>query len=1114
MPSEQGNPVAARPGQLHKFCLSFQRSHGSSVVQRCRALILVSLLLMLWTAPAFPAASVPIFILHSYSQEYPWTKRQHEGFMRKLESAGPGAFTASVEYLDTKRVPYTAAYANLFASHLAQKYAGFEPRLIYVTDDNAMSFALSHLTRIFPSAPIFFSGVNDYQVRERINRDRITGVFERKEIAPNLDLVRHLVPGTREILIVGDESETFQAIGREIAAELERRPEIQAQFLSSNSIERLTEWLRGRSERFVFLTTLGAVSDATGRLLTLPETIAAIVQARPSIVVSMEDAYMYPGVLGGYVTSGQKQGEAAAQLALRHRAGTPIADLAPIEASPNEYLIDGTELGKTGLTLPPAIAARATIINAPATFYERNLAAIVRSLYAFAALFVLSLATFLYLVLRKNRQIARTSMALAAQTELMAGVQESLTRAQRIARMGNWDWRLKDNALFWSEGIYRLFGIDPAGFDATYEGFLARVHPDDRQTVSEAVRAALEQNRAYEVTHRIVRPDGEIRIVRESGEVMRDHAGIPQRMIGTVQDVTEQTRVEQALRESEQKLRTVIEGFPVVLWAIDRDGIFTLSRGAGLKLLGLAPDQVVGQSLFDIYRDYPDIVSDARRVLAGESLVSTRWIGRLAFEVHYSPLRDQNGAVAGAIGVAADVTERKRSEERLSFLANYDPVTTLPNRNLFTDRLAQAMRNAERRGTRLALLFLDLDSFKTVNDTLGHAAGDALLTQVAERLSSVIRTADTVSRIGGDEFTIILENLARDEDAALVAQKIGEQSSRPYQIMSREVYVSTSIGIALYPADGNTVDALLMSADAAMYRAKASGRNNFQFYTKEANAGARERLELSSELRRALERAELALHYQPQVTAHDGRVVGFEALLRWRSPTRGDVPPGLFIPILEETGLIVPVGQWVLREACRWASAVTAGGDSAPLISVNLSARQFAHPDLYRTVETALSASRLPAERLELEITESSLIDPQMNIATMNRLKQIGVRLTIDDFGTGYSSLSYLKRFPIDRLKIDASFVRDVASDRDDAAIATAIIGLGRTLGLRVVAEGVETPEQLAFLRREGCDEIQGYLVARPMTGDATLAWLRAWRAGAVAKHFGSTGLAVGFGAN
>jgi diguanylate cyclase (GGDEF)-like protein/PAS domain S-box-containing protein len=1057
---------------------------------------LCGLLVFLAVAPLHAARNTPVFVLHSYSQEYPWTKRQHEGFMRRLDAAAPDSFTVSVEYLDTKRSPYTAGYADFMAGYLARKYAGFRPSAIYVTDDNALTFALSHLPRIFPDVPVFFSGVNDYRVKAQLAPGRVTGVFERKEIAPNLELMRHLAPGTRDILVVGDESETFQAIRREIVSELGRQPEIRAQFLSSGRIESLVEALRNRPERFVFLTTLGAMTDASGRTLTLAETISAIVQAGPFIILSMEDAYLYPGVLGGYVTSGQRQGEAAAEMIVRHIAGTAVADIAPIEASPNEYILDGAELDKARLRLPPDIARRATILNPLPTFYERNLAVIVRTFYALVLLFVLSLSASLYLVIRKNRQIARASRDVAAQAKQTAEAKESLVQAQRIARMGNWDWRIKENTLYWSEGIYRLFGVDPAAFAATYEAFLERVHPDDRQALNEAVRRALEEHTPYDLIHRIVLPDGTTRIVHESGEVTWDASGQPERMIGTVMDVTDQTRIEQALRESEAKLRTVIEGFPVVLWVLDRDGVFTLSRGAGLKLLGLEPDEVVGRSLFEVYRDFPEIIEDTRRALASEDLVSTRWIGKVAFETRYSPLRDSAGAVIGAIGVAADVTERKRSEDRLSLLANYDPVTGLPNRNLFSDRLDHAMRNAERNGTRVALLFLDLDSFKNVNDTLGHAAGDELLKQVAQRLTATVRTADTVSRLGGDEFTIILENLPRDEDAAPVAEKVIEQSSRPYPVMSRDLFISTSIGIALYPADGTSVDTLLMRADAAMYRAKASGRNNFQFYTKEANAGAHERLELGGQLRRALERNEYALHYQPQVDARDGRVVGFEALLRWRSPEQGQVSPGVFIPILEETGLIVEVGEWVLHEACQWASRLSRADDDATLISVNLSARQFAHQDLHRAVENALGASRLQSRRLELEITESSLIDPQMNIESMNRLKQLGARLTIDDFGTGYSSLSYLKRFPIDRLKIDASFVRDVASDPDDAAIATAIIGLAHALGLRVVAEGVETTAQLEFLRGQGCDEIQGYLVARPMAGDAALKWLHDWNQG------------------
>jgi diguanylate cyclase (GGDEF)-like protein/PAS domain S-box-containing protein len=807
----------------------------------------------------------------------------------------------------------------------------------------------------------------------------------------------------------------------------------------------------------------------------------------------MEDAYIQTGVLGGYVTSGGDQGRAAAEMALRHLSSTPVADIRPLEESPNRYIIDGAELRRAGLVLPGGIADGASIINQPATFYQRHIDLIVWIFYALLALFILSLSASLYLVSRKGRQLARTTADLEAQARVMAETQESLTRAQRIAHMGNWDWRVKDGTYYWSDGMYRLVAAAPGDGMPSHDKFLACVHPADRRQVADAIQSSLFSGVPYNRTHRLVRRSGEVRIVQEIGEVVLDADGAPERMISTVLDITEQALTEQALRDSEEKLRTVIEAFPVILWVIDRDGIFTLARGAGLKLLGEDADRMVGQSLFDMYREYPDILQDARRALAGESLASTHWLNETAFDVRYSPLRGPDGEVIGAIGVAADVTESKHSEQRLSWLANFDPVTGLPNRNLFSDRLDHAIQNAQRGASNVALLFLDLDNFKNVNDTLGHLAGDELLQQVSQRLLSVIRASDTASRLGGDEFTIILENLERAESAALVAQKIIDQSGRPFQISGREIFISSSIGIALFPGDGESAEALLMSADAAMYRAKSAGRNNFQFSSKEANAGVRNRLELGTQLQRALERGEFSLNYQPQVDARDGRVVGFEALLRWQSQDRGAVPPGLFIPILEETGLIVPVGEWVLGEACRWASQLPDNGDDTPLISVNLSPRQFLHPDLYRMVENALIATQLSVHRLELEITESSLIDPHMNIATMERLKRLGVHLTIDDFGTGYSSLSYLKRFPVDRLKIDASFVRDVAVDADDAAIVTAIIGLSDSLRLRAVAEGVETAAQLQFLQSRGCHEIQGYYIARPMPGDAAKAWLENW---------------------
>ena len=1169
-----------------------------------------------WPADAAAVHSTRVFVLHSYSQEYPWTKGQHRGFVAELARDAERTFSVATEHLDTKRVAYTQAYADFMARYLQEKYRGYAPAVIYVTDDNALSFARTRLPDIFPDVPVIFSGVNDYSVRDLLDPGRVTGVFERKAIAPNLELMRRIAPGPQRILVVGDRSETYRAIEREVKAELSNFPDIDAHFISEGRIDALTEALRARPERFVFLTTLGAVTDASGETLDLRDTISAIVTAGDFTIFSMEDVYLYPGVLGGYVTSGPRQGRAAALLAKRYLAGMALEELVPVQASPNEYVIDESELTRERLSLPPELAVRARIVNAVPTFYETHRNAIVVSLYSMAALFVASLLLTLVLVVRKNRQIASTSARLAE-------IEDSLTRAQRIAGLGNWDLHLPGETLYWSEGIYRLFGIAPNQFEASYEGFLSRVHPDDRQTLRACVRRALEDGAPYDVFHRIVRPDGEVRTVRENGEVIRDAQGRAVRMIGTVLDVTDQRRAEGALRESEARLRsffvqspagmavfdrtgrwtrinpmlaamhglspeahvgrrpsellppaladtieadiahviatgepsinrevsgqlppgsgplrhwlysqfpidagedepvavgavviettalmqaeialreseeklsTVIEGFPLVLWAIDRDGVFVLSRGAGLKALGLQPDEVVGKSVYEYYADFPEIIGDIRRVLSGEALVSTRWVGELAFEIQYSPLRDEAGKVTGAIGVAADVTERKQSEDQLAFLANFDPVTELPNRYLFHDRLSQAMRSADRSQERVALLFIDLDHFKTVNDSLGHAAGDELLKQVAKRLNSVVRAGDTVSRLGGDEFTIILESVHDDADAARVAQQLLDQGARPYRLLEADIYITPSIGIAVYPLDGESVESLVMNADAAMYRAKEGGRNNFQFFTKDINVRAQRRLELGNRLRTAIEQREFRLWYQPQVEITSGRVIGFEALLRWPASGPDPIPPSAFVPVLEETGLIMDVGQWVMNEACRWAAHLAEGSGESLIISVNLSPRQFMQKTLHRVVAEALERSGLAPSRLELEITESSLVDPQMNLETIERLKQLGIRLTIDDFGTGYSSLSYLKRFPVDRLKIDSSFVRDVAIDLDDAAIVTAIIGLAHNLGLRVIAEGVETREQVEFLRANGCDQIQGFIAARPMPAQDVAAWLQRWR--------------------
>lgn len=501
------------------------------------ALRLAALLLFLaWVAPSHAGGNIPIFVLHSYSQEYPWTKRQHEGFMRKLEAMVPGAIAASVEYLDTKRVPYSAAYADLVAGHLARKYAGFEPKLIYVTDDNALLFALAHLTRIFPEVPIFFSGINDYGMRQKIDPRRVTGVFEKKEIAPNLALMRHLDPGVRDILVVGDASETYQSIRSDVAAELAREPDIRAQFVSSGRIEQLVASLQGRKERFVFLTTLGAMADARGRSLTLPETIAAIVKAGRFVIISMEDVYLYPGVLGGYVTSGHKQG-AAAELGARYLAGSAVAAINPVGSGANEYVIDGGELEQLGLALPPDIAGRATILNPRPAFLERNLKLIVPSLYAFALLFVLSLAASLFVVMRKNRQIARRSRDIEAQVALTNEAKQNLVGAQRIAGIGSWEWQPGGNAITWSEGLYAVLGRDLTLPAPTFETLPQFYTPDSWERLAAAIARALEMGAPYELELEMIRADATAVWTLTRGEAVRGADGAVVKLRGTVHDI-------------------------------------------------------------------------------------------------------------------------------------------------------------------------------------------------------------------------------------------------------------------------------------------------------------------------------------------------------------------------------------------------------------------------------------------------------------------------------------------------------------------------------------------------------------------------------------------------
>ena len=442
--------------------------------------------------------------------------------------------------------------------------------------------------------------------------------------------------------------------------------------------------------------------------------------------------------------------------------------------------------------------------------------------------------------------------------------------------------------------------------------------------------------------------------------------------------------------------------------------------------------------------------------------------------------------------VGRDITERKQAEDKVSFLTHHDALTRLPNQRLLKDRFQQATAFADRDATKLALIAIDLDQFKAINDSLGHSIGDQLLIEVAKRLSSRVRDTDTVSRQGGDEFFILLPSLADPEICTTFLSELLLGMLEPFHIDSTDLTTSISIGISVYPDDGNDFETLLKKADVAMYRSKDAGRNTYRFFNEEMNADAVDKLTMHFGLRRALEVGQFVLHYQPQIQIASGAIIGAEALIRWQHPELGLIPPGRFIPVAEENGLIVEIGDWVLCEACREAARWQRAGMRDPVVAVNLSALQFKRGNIEKSVAHALEASGIDPCMLELELTESILIrDTENVLATVKRLKLMGVKLSIDDFGTGYSSLSYLKRFEVDKLKIDQSFIRDLVSDPENAAIVRAIIQMARSLGLRTIAEGVEDKQVIDYLRIYHCDEAQGYYYSRPLPPQEFMAYLK-----------------------
>jgi diguanylate cyclase (GGDEF)-like protein/PAS domain S-box-containing protein len=668
--------------------------------------------------------------------------------------------------------------------------------------------------------------------------------------------------------------------------------------------------------------------------------------------------------------------------------------------------------------------------------------------------------------------------------------QDLLNEAQRMGRLGSWELNLVSGELRWSDEIYRMFELDPAQFAPSYESFLGVIHPADRERVNQAYTRSLQDRQPYDVVHRLQFADGRIRWVREHCSSDFDQSGKPLRSVGTVQDITEQKLAEDALRVAAATFDT-------------HEGIMITDAQASILRVNRAFEEITGYDAAEVLGKNPRLLSSGqqdkafyaemwRQLLQDGNWAGEVWDRRKNGDIYpkwltITAVKNEEGAVTEYVAIFSDITARKRAEEEIRNLAFYDALTRLPNRRLLLDRFQLALSMSARSHHCGALLFLDMDKFKTVNDTLGHDCGDVMLVEAGRRIQRCVREVDTVARLGGDEFLILIEEISTNmqeasQKAALIAEKIRAALSEPFMLKEHEVHSSTSIGVSMYRGNAESVEVLMKQADMAMYQAKDSGRNTVRFFDPLMQQAVVTRAQLEADLRGALLNRQMQLHYQVQVDG-EGRPLGAEALIRWLHPQRGMVSPAQFIPIAEESSLILDIGHWVIESACRQLAEWAPDERMRHMVlAVNVSAQQFRLHDFVERLDEMIARYGIPPERLKLELTESVVLENVADVVgKMHALKALGVRLSLDDFGTGYSSLAYLKQLPLDQIKIDQSFVRGITTDQNDAVMVKAIIDMAHNFRLNVIAEGVETEAQLAFLKLNECMAFQGYLFSRPV---------------------------------
>ena len=959
--------------------------------------------------------SFRVLAIHAYSQEYPWTKSQHRGFVEELTGNSPIPVNISTEYLDTKRRVYNEDYARQFRRYIQVKYTGYKPNIIYVTDDYGYHFARNYLLKLYPDAPVIFSGVNDYSIIDDVADLPIRGVFEKKEILRNLDLIQGLGETGAGIIILGDGSSTYHVIESEIKQQLIRYPDIRVEFIIENNMEELVKELSSRNQRYLFLTSIGEIKGHTGLLLNPETVVAEIVEMNKFATFTMEDSYFFDGVIGGYVTSGELQGKQAARLTLSLQKDAGIDQVDHIVESPNTYIFDRSALNQLGITLSEAVQSRAVFHNVPPTFYERNrgLILVVSTLLIVTSITIVSF--IYYLRIRKREDNRRREEKRTAQLE-----------------------RFQNAMIAWSKSSH----------ESIAESF---------KRATEISSRTLDVKRVGIWLYNEAKTSIECRVMYVNGEGYA---------------------TENELLKS---------SFPRFFNSLESGRRLTISDAR----IDLATNELAETYL---------LKNDVYSLLGAPIFYDREIIGMICHEHVGNPRKwtvneqEFSALIASDLSLSLEVDKRKVIEKNLEHQAYHDSLTGLPNRALLLDRIDQAIRHARRNKSLLAVLFLDLDNFKQINDSFGHSVGDSVLVSISSMLKNALRDMDTIARLGGDEFTILLSEFEREEEINEITAKLFDILRQPIMMKGSELMVTTSIGISVFPNDGETPEILLRNADAAMYRAKEKGRNGFEFYTEDMTERALEKVHMITNLYRALEQDEFEVYYQPQYDFQHNQMLGVEALVRWHHPDLGIISPEEFLPTAEESGLIVSLDRWTMRQAIRQMKMWVDDGISLGRLSLNLTMQQIDQSDFLEFLMDLMHEHSCEGRSLRFEITEGQLMkNPQRTIELLNRISALGIKISVDDFGTGYSSLAYLKKLPVDSLKIDKEFIRDIPGDEDDVSIVKSIIALAKSMRIDVLAEGVEDEDQLDFLKREGCFLIQGYLFSHPKPASEIPALARDW---------------------